>query len=604
MTKRSNTTKRRFWIPAVIGAMALLTAVSMLAPKVLTSVLAADDGTSVSQSDAGGETNGETGNVSESDHRGGQGDGQGEETVSSSDIPSDITQYPVAVFNFNDGDVDTRLSLELSGTDDVYFGFEGSNQIVRYEASDDGFLIEGTKLRLYSKGDIKTIYINCTCSADLSKLTKLVSLSCHDCGLTSLDVSKCVNLEYLDCSFNSLTALDVSKNTKLHRLCCSYNNLKTIDVSKNTNLTSLDVCADGLTSLDVSKNDKLVDLSVALNHFTAFDSVKLNPDIDANALELYTDSCEIDKLPETVKAGEVLDLSKYAKCGNTKSSYEMFCYGDTSQQLSVIPETDKDFKFVFGNAYAGKNVFIYLNNDDSYTSFSGTVKVLENPDAPAAPEKPKGDVPVDDISGTITAAESTKDFDAQEILFSNEQHQYVLGEKVNKEDLSLCISPDSTGEALYDTIAKADKTFKKDTARLLAYDITLKNDKTDKIKLKDGINLTIKYPSDMAKDWNKYNFKVYHFVTFDYDHLKELDSAKIEEVKCTADKDGVHFKAPSFSNYVIAMTPKTSSAPSPKTGEANVLPNVAVLLLLFAMAGISGVYAKRKGEKEIEFEIG
>lgn len=118
------------------------------------------------------------------------------------------------------------------------------------------------------------------------------------------------------------------------------------------------------------------------------------------------------------------------------------------------------------------------------------------------------------------------------------------------------------------------------------------------IKLRDGINLTLKYPSDMAKDWNKYNFKVYHFVEFDYDKLELLDSPKIEEVKCTADKNGIHFKAPSFSVYVISVTPKSggSDSPSPKTSDATILFNVVLLTLLLSTAGILGVLAKRRGE--------
>ena len=412
------------------------------------------------------------------------------------------------------------------------------------------------------------------------------------CNLSAIDVTKNTALKRLVLDGNKLTSLDVTKNTALEELFVADNSISSLDVTKNTKLNTLIVMENELSSLDLSKNSKLMELDVRSNCFKSFEGVKANPDINAEEAFILSDNCPIDKLPETIKAGEVLDLSRYAKCGTTKSTYFLMCPG------SVIPESDKDFKFVFGNAYAGKSILIQLANDNAYVSFFGTVQVIENPDAPAAPGEATGDVPVDDISGTITAAESTKDFDAQEVVFSDEQGKFVLGEKVNKEDLTLGILPVSADEALYDKLAKADKGFKKDEARLLAYDILLSKDSNPLIKLRDGINLTLKYPSDMAKDWNKYNFKVYHFVEFDYDKLEFLDSPKIEEVKCTADKNGIHFKAPSFSVYVISVTPKSggSDSPSPKTSDATILFNVVLLTLLLSTAGILGVLAKRRGE--------
>ena len=179
--------------------------------------------------------------------------------------------------------------------------------------------------------------------------------------------------------------------------------------------------------------------------------------------------------------------------------------------------------------------------------------------------------------------------------FDGQTGKYALGEKVSKDDLKLNIYAVSSDAALYDKIAKADKTFNKDKARLLSYDIGLSSDTCNRFKLKDGIQLTIRYPSDMAKDWSKYNYKIYHFVNFDYDKLIYLETPKMEEVKCTADKNGMHFKAPSFSNYVISVTPK-SGTDSPGTGESSVTLNIVILVILFSTAGISGVLAKRKGE--------
>ncbi|MBQ9902727.1 MAG: hypothetical protein IJM51_10165 [Clostridia bacterium] len=203
---------------------------------------------------------------------------------------------------------------------------------------------------------------------------------------------------------------------------------------------------------------------------------------------------------------------------------------------------------------------------------------------------------MDDDSGTITSAESAKDFEAQEVIFDLDEEKYKLGEKVNKNDLKLSISPASSGEALYSQIAKADKNFNKDKSRLVAYDISLSSDTCDRFKLKNGINLTLKYPSDMAKEWNKYNYKVYHLADFDYDKLALLDPAKVEEIKCTADKNGIHITAPGFSRYAISITPKSGGSDSPGTGESSVSLNVVLLIILISVAGITGVIAKRRGE--------
>ena len=132
--------------------------------------------------------------------------------------------------------------------------------------------------------------------------------------------------------------------------------------------------------------------------------------------------------------------------------------------------------------------------------------------------------------------------------------------------------------------------------RLIAYNIDLKSDSCDLFKLEKGINLTLKYPSDIAKEWDKYNYKVYHFKDFDYKAMKYLNSPDIEGVKCTADKNGIHFNAPGFSIYAISVTTKSGNTGSPKTGESSVGLNIVLLIVLISVAGITGVIAKRRGE--------
>ena len=456
---------------------------------------------------------------------------------------------------------------------------------------------------------------------DISNNSKLKWLECDRCDLEELDTSKNANIEYIDCSGNSITSLDLSKNpalscltaydneiasidlsknTELLSLYLNKNKLKNVDISKNTKLGTLELGENELKTLDLSKNTKLEYIDINANPFDSFDSV-IYPAGNENMMssEIAIPGMTSDH-PKEVKAGEKIDLSKYKSCGNKKSYCELeivdLSNGVEQTGKSVIPESTENMILVIGNAYADKDVMVRIYNDNSGLVFVGYLHIIKNPDAPAAPGAADGDVPVDDVSGTITSAESTKNFDAQEVKLNEDTHKYVLGEKVSKEDLKLGLASVPANEARYNQIAKADKTFNKEKAKLFVYDITLSSDSCDRFKLKDGINLTIKYPADLAKDWNKYNFKVYHFVDFDYDNLEKLDETKIVSEKCTADKDGIHFKAPSFSYYAISATPKSAGNSSPQTGESTVMLNIIILIILLSTAGITGVIAKRKGE--------
>ena len=484
------------------------------------------------------------------------------------------------------------MSIAVDDGAAVYYSLGSSDEFNRVTGinTEDSFGFQnipfekGDTITLYTKGNIRRLSIQNISSANVTKLTQL---------------------ESLEVTYSALSALDLSKNVNLVELNCNDCGIKSLDLTKNTKLKKLDVSCNQLSSLDLTKNTALKQLTANYNKFDSFGSVKLPSGFPVNeSLKSEQDISELgEDFGKSVKAGEVIDLSKYKSYSNTKSEYVSLVLlpgedgeGLLSTDQFAIPESDKDMKLVFGNAYADKYIDIEISNKDSLLSFTYIVHILKNSNAPEAPGEASGDIPVDDISGTITSAESTKDFDAQEVIYDDEKEKFVLGEKVEKKDLKLSISPVSAGETLYSKIAKADKNFKKDSARLLAYDITLSNDKTSRFKLKDGINLTLKYPSDMAKDWNKYNYKVYHFVTFDYDQLKDLDEPKIEVIKCTADKNGIHFKAPSFSKFSISVTPKSGGNSSPQTGESTVSLNIIILVILLSTAGITGVFAKRKGE--------
>ena len=187
------------------------------------------------------------------------------------------------------------------------------------------------------------------------------------------------------------------------------------------------------------------------------------------------------------------------------------------------------------------------------------------------------------------------------IEYNPETQKFFLGEKVKKEDLTLSFNKINNTEPYYDLIAKADKNFKKDTARLLVYDMYLSyNGDRCLVKLTGGINFTLNYPADMAKDWNKYNYTVYHIADFDYDKMEYLETKKVETVKAKVDKNGIHIPGTSFSDYVVSITPKSGGTSSPATGESSVALNIALILAGISLAGVAAVFVKRIAEKNME----
>ena len=635
-TKMSKNKKSKFWIPTAISVAAFLVAVSMIATKsvtgnfatandnsiVVNSIHAHDDGDSNDGQPGGGDSNdGQPGGGDSND--GQPGDGENNDgTQESEQIPDDIAEHPVASFAVKSS-FSPYAAGEVENEQVTLYYKIGDGEITLYTDSDQPIQADNATVTLYAKETIKHFVLRSgdVTSADFSKLTELVSLRIDKNSLTKVELNKNTKLQNLIIFDNKIAAPDLSKNTALTELTIdgceiasinlsgntnlqvvdlSFNLLKTVDFSKNTKLEFLDISNNKLTSLDLSKQPDLTGLFFQDNQITSFNSVK----VASTKLNEPNGEQLIPNLPEKVKAGEKLDLSALNKYGKTKSYYEFIQQVFYPGMKDVIPETDKDLVFVFGNAYAGEVVTLGIYNADSLVSFIGTFEIEENPNAPAAPEAPKGDVPVDDVSGTIKEANAADKFDAQLITYDESTKKFSLGEKVSKEDLTLSITKIANATPYYDAIAKEYKTFNKDTARLLVYNISLDcNGDYSYIKLTGGMNLTLSYPSDIAKTWDKYNFKVYHFADFNYDTLEELKPEKVEPVTAKCDKNGIHLTGKSFSIYAISITPKSGGTESPGTGESSVSSNIAILFALFAIAGVAAVVAKLKGERKIQREM-
>lgn len=134
-------------------------------------------------------------------------------------------------------------------------------------------------------------------SVDLSKSTKLQSISLEMTSVSSVDFSNCPRLSHVNVSETRLKTLDVSMLTYLQRLLCTHtsgtlntdvkldaldvthnpnlfylaaqgNNLTSIDVTKNPEMMNLYLQNNNLSELDLSKNTKLVSVNIANNRFT------------------------------------------------------------------------------------------------------------------------------------------------------------------------------------------------------------------------------------------------------------------------------------------------------------------------------------------------
>lgn len=131
------------------------------------------------------------------------------------------------------------------------------------ELNCDNCFNQSSASRSYSKGVL-----------DLSKNTKLQTLSCAENGLTELILPDTQTLIEVNCDDNQLTVLDVSKNTNLRYLFGNGNKFTSLDVSNNTLLMGLEIRNNLLTDINLSANESLRTLAVHGNQLTTLDVSK------------------------------------------------------------------------------------------------------------------------------------------------------------------------------------------------------------------------------------------------------------------------------------------------------------------------------------------
>ena len=135
-------------------------------------------------------------------------------------------------------------------------------------------------------------------------------------------------------------------------------------------------------------------------------------------------------------------------------------------------------------------------------------------------------------------------------------------------------------------IKKLDKDFKDTDKNLLVYEVHLEDSEGNVVTLSQGkVDFMIKYPNDtVKKSYTKYDFEVFHQLAD-----KSVDTKQF----AVGGKDGITVTTNSFS--LFAVSPKASA--NPKTADANLAINIAILLAALSLVSFAGVYAKRKGEQ-------
>ncbi|KQX08758.1 T9SS type A sorting domain-containing protein [Flavobacterium sp. Root420] len=161
---------------------------------------------------------------------------------------------------------------------------------------------------------------------DLSNNPELTNLDCYGTGLTNLDLSKNLLLTSLDCNNNKLTTLDVSKLVNLQNLVCSSNLLTTLDTSNNPELSKIDFYSNKIASFDASKHPKLTSLRCDGNPIETLD-------LSTNKA-LTTLSCSSTKITS-------LDLSKNTlltsvQCNNNNSLKQLNLKNGQNSIITVI----------------------------------------------------------------------------------------------------------------------------------------------------------------------------------------------------------------------------------------------------------------------------
>lgn len=257
---------------------------------------------------------------------------------------------------------------------------------------------------------------------DVSKNTKLTSVTCMGNELTSLTVGSLPGLTWLNCSNNNLTSLDVTNCPALQTLQASVNSISSIDLSNNTQLTSLYVFQNNVAKLDLSNNTSLAELICNSNHIAELDLsgntllentstenvgdqwIELSASIKDNNVVIpcsFADSSKITSTTlDTVKQTDDGEETILAYSNGMFVANELI---DISGKLTTANQEVKDgfvYKYNTGNsncdlmtvnAVVSRNMYqvnFYLDESKSVRLAYQLVETGKNASAPDVPDAP------------------------------------------------------------------------------------------------------------------------------------------------------------------------------------------------------------------------
>ena len=507
------------------------------------------------------------------------------------------------------------------------------NPIVSFDESKYSFLkslcCEGlnlTKLDLSNYHVLEELYCgyNQLTTLDVSTILTLKNLSCQNNRLTSLDVSNNTGLEGLVCDGNNLKSVDVTKNTSLTWFSCGNTQLSVLDVSNNKLLQHLYCDNNRLTTLDLSKNTELQYLNCKNNQLTSLD-LSNNPSLGGDwellisfnrftFAEIYNSSLheraypyapQTHVIPSTLKAGESIDLSSEYSVDGTISE---FVWYDSDGNV-VTPTQSANGVFTFGKEFVGKKLVCKMTNaklpyfeteghiewaaDEPRevigdTRLTTTEVTIEEPDPVSEPETEPESEP-ETVSDSDIPVNNNSFVDSAE--YSDDIKVTVNGVEIDIRKVQLIVSNIETNKkkTVLDAIKNYAKTFNVTEGNTALYDISLVDNNKVHVKVEKGkIKICLKYPDNLARQSEKYTFRLYH----------QKDDGTIEEIPVVCKPDGIYFEATSFSPFALVWNEKSSTG-SPGTGESSVVIwNMFILLMLSAAAGAIVIYRNRFAEAE------
>lgn len=469
-----------------------------------------------------------------------------------------------------------------------------------------------TEINVSNNTNLKTLYFwsNPLTEIDLSMNSALIRLSCGESPIKSLDVTNNTALEYLECYNCPLTSLDLTKNSALIELRCQVTPINELDISKNQKLEILYCESNQLTELDISKNPALKQLYCESNQMT-FAAIN---SIDASKLEVFDYAPQFHRIPSTVKSGEAIDLSTEYSVDGVITDF-IWCEGYDNDKV-VIPTTSANGVFTFGDEFIGKKLVCRMTNamlpdfeltDNSETRLTTTEVTIEA--VPTTTTTTTATTSATSAPTTTSSAVNDQDhtiyYDLEVVDNDDLDENYV--DDIDKAEYSEFLNANVDGKvvslhsikgihltvgnieknkkkSVLEAIAHYNETINADTNDIALYDIDLTDGKHQHIKLVNGIiAIRIKYPDNLARQSENYDFHLYH----------QKDDGTIEEIPLHIKPNGLWFYASDFSPYVLTWNVKAEKSPGTGESAVNIWITSVLAILSFAAAGAI-LYRKRK----------